>query len=332
MKWKNLQIPKSVIRVDNKEDARYGKFVVEPLEHGYGVTLGNALRRILLSSITGSAVVSVRIEGVLHEYGSLPGVKEDIPEIIVNLKKLRFNLKSEENDAILRLDVQGKGEVKAKNIEENPNVEILNPDMHIATINEKANLNIEMRVREDRGYKEAEENRREEDPIGVIALDAAFSPIVRCNYCVENTRVGQCTDYDKLELEIWTDGSIMPDDALSYAAKLLQNHISVFVNFDGELVNVVENRVDDEKNRIQSLLNMRVDELELSVRSSNCLRLANIHTIRDLVKHPESEMLKHKNFGRKSLIELNQMLVGMGMSFGMDISLYEQPQEKKEKA
>ncbi|MFH1760380.1 MAG: DNA-directed RNA polymerase subunit alpha [bacterium] len=320
MKWKNLQIPKSVVLMDNKKNDRYGKFILEPLERGFGITIGNSLRRVLLSSIQGAAVVSVRIDGALHEYCTLPGIKEDISEIILNIKKLRFKLKSNEESAILRLDVQGKGEVKAKNIEENPNIEILNPEHHIATINEKANLNIEMKVREDRGYKEAESNKREGDPIGVIAMDAAFSPVSMVNYRVENTRVGQSIDYDRLELEIYTDGSITPEDALAYAAKLLQNHFSVFVNFKGELIDVQESKVDEEKQRINSLLNMRVDELELSVRSSNCLRLANIHTIKDLVKHPESEMLKHKNFGRKSLIELNQILSGMGLSFGMDIT------------
>jgi DNA-directed RNA polymerase subunit alpha len=230
---------------------------------------------------------------------------------------------------MLRLDVQGKGEVKAKNIEDNPEVDILNPDQHIATINEKANLNIEIRIREDRGYKEAEQNRREEDPIGIIPLDAYFSPVLKVNYNIENTRVGQRTDFDRIEVEITTDGSINPEDALAYGAKLLQNHFSVFVNFEGELLDVEETKVDEEKQRIQNLLNMRVDELELSVRSSNCLRMANIHTLRDLVKHPESEMLKHKNFGRKSLIELNQILASMGLSFGMDVADYEEKMAAK---
>ncbi|MFH0919713.1 MAG: DNA-directed RNA polymerase subunit alpha [Fibrobacterota bacterium] len=324
MKWKNLQIPKSYTKDEGSSDkAHYGKFVVEPLERGFGTTMGTSMRRVLLSSLTGAAVVSVRFKNVLHEFSTIPGVaKEDVAEIILNLKKLRFNLKVDE-PVVLKLDVQGEGAVTAENCEDHADCEILNKDQHICTINDNADLSLEITVAPGRGYKTAEQNKRESDPIGVIAVDANFSPVKKVNYRIENTRVGQRIDYDRLELEIWTDGSITPEDALAYSAKLLQNHYQIFVNFEGELAPAEEaNYEDSEKKRIRELLKMRVDELELSVRSSNCLRLANIHTIEDLVKNKESDILKYKNFGRKSLVELNEILHSMGLSFGMDLSVY----------
>jgi DNA-directed RNA polymerase subunit alpha len=324
MKWKNLQIPKGYIKDESSSDKEnYGKFVIEPLERGFGTTIGNSMRRVLLSSLTGAAVVSVRFKNVLHEFTTVPGVaKEDVAELILNLKKLRFNLKVDE-PVVMKLDVQGEGAVTAENFEEHPDCEILNKEQYVCTINDSADFSMEVTVAPGRGYKTAEQNRRESDPIGVIPVDTNFSPVTRCNYTVENTRVGQRIDYDRLILEIWTDGSIKAEDALAYSAKLLQNHYSLFVNFDGDLSPAEEVSVEDsDKKRIRELLKMRVDELELSVRSSNCLRLANIHTIEDLVKNKESDILKYKNFGRKSLVELNEILHGMGLSFGMELANY----------
>ncbi len=318
MKWKSLLMPKA-IRIENPDETpNYGKVIVEPLERGWGHTVGNTLRRILLSSLQGAAVISVRIENVLHEYSTIEGVVEDVTDIILNIKKLRVKLNSDE-DATLRLDVSGEGEVKASDIEKNPDVEILNPDLHIATINSEAKLKIEMRVSDGRGYVPAEQNKREDDPIGTIPIDAIFTPIAKINYAVENARVGQRTDLDKLVLDVFTDGSISVEDGVAYASKLLSDHLAIFINFEGDLEPVEEVVKDEKADKLRQLLKMRVDELELSVRSANCLRAANIHTLADLVKNQESDMLKYKNFGRKSLIELNQILANLGLSFGMDI-------------
>jgi DNA-directed RNA polymerase subunit alpha len=318
MKWKSLLMPKG-IQIENPENIpNYGKIVVEPLERGWGHTIGNALRRSLLSSLQGAAIISVRIEGVVHEYSSIDGVTEDITDIILNLKKLRLKLNSDE-DAVLQLDVSGEGEIKASDIEKNPDVEILTPDQHIATIGANAKLKMEMRVSDGRGYVSAEFNKREDDPVGTIPIDALFSPVTRVNYLVENTRVGQRTDLDKLILDVWTDGSITVEDSIGYAAKLIYDHLGLFINFEGDLEPVEEKSKDERTDRLQKLLKMRVDELELSVRSNNCLRAANIHTLADLVRNQESAMLKYKNFGRKSLIELNRVLSNLGLSFGMDV-------------
>ncbi len=318
MKWKSLLMPKA-IKVENPDDVpNYGKVIVEPLERGWGHTVGNSMRRIMLSSLQGAAVISVRIENVLHEYMTIEGVVEDVTDIILNIKKLRVRLNADE-DATLRLDVSGEGEVKASDIEKNPDVEILNPDLHIATINADAKLKIEMHVSDGRGYVPAEQNKREDDPVGTIPIDAIFSPIVKLNYSVENARVGQRTDLDKLIFDVWTDGSISVEDAVAYAAKLLSDHLAIFINFEGELEPVEEIIKDEKAEKLRQLLKMRVDELELSVRSANCLRAANIHTLADLVKNQESDMLKYKNFGRKSLIELNQILANLGLAFGMEV-------------
>ncbi len=324
MKWKNLQIPKGYVKDEaSNEKEGYGKFVIEPLERGFGVTVGNAMRRTLLSSLTGAAVTHVRFKNVVHEFTTIPGVaKEDVAEIILNLKKLRFNLRNDE-PVVLKLDVQGEGVVVAENFEENPDCEILNKDQVICTINEDADFGLEITVSPGRGYRTAEQNKRETDPVGIIPIDVNFSPVKRVNFTVENTRVGQRIDYDRLILEVYTDLSISPEDSIAYAAKLLHNHFNVFVNFEGELKEAEDIKVEDsEKKRIRELLKMRVDELELSVRSSNCLRMANIFTIEDLVKNKESDILKYKNFGRKSLVELNEILTGMNLSFGMDVNAY----------
>jgi len=318
MKWKSLLMPKG-IKLDNPEGIpNYSRVTVEPLERGWGHTVGNSLRRILLSSLQGGAVTSVRIDGAPHEYSTLEGVAEDVTDIILNIKQLRLKLLADE-DVTLRLEVTGKGDVKASDIEKNPGVEILNPDLHIATINADAKLKIEMRVSDGRGYVAAEQNKREDDPVGTIPIDSIFSPVTKVNYVVENTRVGQRTDFDKIIFDIWTDGSICVEDAVGYAAKLLYDHLAVLINIEGEFLPVEEKVRDEKAEKLKQLLRMKVDELELSVRSNNCLRAANIVYLSDLVKNQESDMLKYKNFGRKSLVELNAVLTNMGLTFGMDV-------------
>lgn len=321
MMWRSLKLPETFQKVDSSADGRTAKFVVEAMERGWGITVGNAMRRALLSSLQGAAIINCKMEGVSHEFSTIEGVKEDVTDIILNLKLIRVKLLSD-HDETLRLDVSGEGNVTAANIEENPNVVILNPEQPIATLSGNASLSIEMTVSTGRGYVIAEDLKREEDPIGVIPLDANFSPVKNVAMKVEDTRVGQRTDYNKLSLEITTDGSIDPEDAMAYSAKLLIDHFELFVNFEGDLESAEEVIQDEEKQRIANLLRMRVDELELSVRSSNCLRMANIHTIADLVRNKEPEMLKYKNFGRKSLVELNEVLASMGLSFGINVDEY----------
>lgn len=307
------------IQIENPENIpNFGRVIVEPLERGWGHTIGNSLRRILLSSLQGAAVRSVKIDGVSHEYSTIEGVVEDITDVILNIKQLRLKLLAD-HDTILRLEVSGEGAVKASDIEKNPDVVILNPDLNIATINADAKLKIEMKVTDGRGYVPAEMNKREDDPIGNMPIDALFSPVTKVNYTVENTRVGQRTDLDKIIFEIWTDGSLSVEDAIGYAAKLLYDHLEVFINIEGEFEPVQETIRDEKTEKLRVLLKMRVDELELSVRSNNCLRAANIHTLADLVRNQEADMLKYKNFGRKSLIELNQVLTNLGLTFGMDV-------------
>ncbi len=318
MKWKSLLMLKG-IKIENPDDIpNFGRVIIEPLERGWGFTLGNALRRTLLSSLQGAAVTSIKIDGILHEYGVIEGVVEDVTDIILNLKKLRVKLISDEV-ATLILDVSGEGKVKAADIEKNPDVEIINPEQHIATINSDARLKIEMTISDGCGYVSAEQRKAESDEVGRIAIDAMFSPIRKVNYSVESTRVKQRTDLDKLILDIWTDGSISIEDSIAYAAKLLYDHLAVLINFEGELEPIEEEIADEKTDKMRQLLKMRVDELELSVRSNNCLRAANINTVADLVRNQESDMLKYKNFGRKSLVELNQVLANLGFSFGMDV-------------
>jgi DNA-directed RNA polymerase subunit alpha len=319
--WKSLQMPESFQKLDASDNGRYAKFVVEALERGWGITVGNALRRVLLSSLQGAAIVSVKIDRVQHEFSTIDGVKEDVTDIILNLKKIRVKLLSDHEETI-RLDVSGEGKVTAANIEENPNVVILNPDQEIATLCGDAALSMEMKISVGRGFVLAEDLKNEDDPIGVIAMDANFSPVENVAMHVSDTRVGQRTDFNRLEMEVTTDGSIDPEDAMAYAAKLLVDHLELFINFEGDLESAEEVIQDEEKQRVANLLRMRVDELELSVRSSNCLRMANIHTISELVRNKEPEMLKYKNFGRKSLVELNEVLSSMGLSFGINVDEY----------
>lgn len=321
MMWKSLQMPRSFEKVDATDNGHYAKFIIEALERGWGITLGNALRRTLLSSLQGAAIVSVKIDGVDKEFTSIQGIKEDVTDIILNLKQIRVKLLSD-HDEVLRLDMSGDGIITAADIEENPNVVILTPDVHIATLAGNASLSMEMKVSSGRGFVTAEELKNPDAPIGEIAIDANFNPVLKVSMDINDTRVGQRTDFNRLELGIETDGSIDPEDALAYAAKLLVDHLEVFINFEGDLESPEENEQDEERMRIASLLRMRVDELELSVRSSNCLRMATIHTIADLVRNKESDMLKYKNFGRKSLVELQDVLTSMGLQFGMDVDDY----------
>ena len=294
--------------------------MVEPLERGFGLTLGNALRRILLSSLQGAAITSIKIDGVLHEFSTIPGVLEDLTDIILNLKGVRFKMEGDDPEpVVVRLEASGEGELTAGDIIHDTSVSVLNPEHHIATLSHEANLRAELTVQMGKGYVSAERNKNEDDPIGTIAIDAIFSPIRKVNYVVTNARVGQITDYDKLTFEVWTDGSVSgPEDAVAYAGKILKEQVSVFINFDEEPEPEME-REETESEPFNENLLRPVDELELSVRSANCLKKANIRFIGELVQRSEAEMLKTKNFGRKSLNEIREILSEMGLSLGMKI-------------
>jgi DNA-directed RNA polymerase subunit alpha len=323
MKWKSLQMPKDIHVDEATVTDEYSKFTIEPLERGFGTTLGNALRRTLLSSIQGVAPVAVRIDGVLHGISTIPGVYEDVTEIVLNVKRISLKLFGDEPKT-LHLEATGKGELTAGDIKTDGDIQIMNPDLHIAQLTEDTKFRMEIDIGVGRSYVPAEQNKRPDAPVGTIFLDSMFSPVQKVNFEVENTRVGQRTDFDKLILEIWTDGSVTPEDALCYASKILKDHLQLFIKLDEELEMAEEEVVDEEIVKIRNLLKTRVDELELSVRSSNCLRAANIQTLEDLVQKTESEMLKYRNFGRKSLTELNTILADLGLSFGMDVSKYKE--------
>jgi DNA-directed RNA polymerase subunit alpha len=331
MKWKAMTMPKEFVVDEQTKTSTYGRFYIEPLERGFGHTIGNALRRTLISSLQGAAVIAVRIEGVLHEFSTIPGVLEDVTDIILNVKRIRPQLLSDEGTTLV-LDVEEIGRYSAGHIEENSNARIVNPDLHVLELTKAARVRLELDIASGRGYVIAEQNKRPEQPVGTIPVDALFSPVTKVNYDVENTRVGQRTDYDRLILDIWTDGTITPEDALSYAAKILKDHMQMFITIEEEFVEEQPEEVDEETLRIRQLLQMRVDELELSVRSSNCLRAANIMTLEDLVRRTESEMLKYRNFGRKSLTELNGILSELGLYFGMDVEKYQDPESMNEPA
>ncbi|NLY37683.1 MAG: DNA-directed RNA polymerase subunit alpha [Firmicutes bacterium] len=308
-----IEIEKPRIEYAEKDEQQgYGKFIVEPLERGYGITLGNALRRILLSSLPGAAITSVRFEGALHEFSTLPGVLEDTIEIILNLKSLSMKIHSDEPQTLI-IDTDQPGEIRAKDIKAPSIVEILNPDLLICTLEENARIYMEMTAANGRGYVPAERNKLPHHPIGVIPVDSIFSPIRKVNYQVENTRVGQITDYDKLTLEVWTDGSIKPDEAVTLAAKILSKHIALFVNLT-EQVDEVEITSDKEEEDRERLLDMTIEELDLSVRSYNCLKRAGINTVGELVRKTEEEMMKVRNLGKKSLEEVDQKLRELGFS------------------
>lgn len=315
---KDFQVPMRV-EVDKETlSPIYAKFTADPFERGFGTTLGNSLRRVLLSSLTGAAVTTVRIEGVLHEFSTIPGVTEDVTGIILNVKSLRLKLHGDKPKTI-RLRKKGPGEAKASDITHDADVVILNPDLHLATLDKEASLDMEMVVKPGRGYVPAERNKEEGLPIGVIAVDSIYSPVKRVNFQVENARVGRVTDYDKLTLEIWTDGSATPPEALSTAASILREHLNIFIHPEEEGERKPEEQRLEEKREVNKNLFRSVNELELSVRAANCLKNANIKTIADLVQRTEMEMLKTKNFGKKSLNEIKEILAEMGLSLGMKV-------------
>ena len=316
--WRGFQKPKRLATDTETLTDKYGRFYAQPFERGFGTTIGNALRRVLLSSIEGAAVTAVKIEGVLHEFQSIPGVVEDATDIILNLKQVPFKLNGDGPKAIY-LKAEQPGVITSAMIEADGDVEILDKTVYIATVSEGGKLDMEMRLKRGRGYVAADKNFDEDLGLGFIPIDSVHSPVRKCNYTVEAARLGQITDYDKLDIEIWTNGSIAPADALGLAAKLLKDHMNIFINFEEEIETGVSSS-DDRKPEIHNEnLNRSVEELELSVRSYNCLKNANIQTIGELVQKTESEMLKTKNFGRKSLNEIKEILGTMGLSLGMKI-------------
>jgi DNA-directed RNA polymerase subunit alpha len=317
-KTKGFQIPKRLECDADTLTQTYGKFTAEPFERGFGTTIGNALRRVILSSLEGAAITSLMIEGVLHEFSTIPGVVEDVTDILLNLKEVRFKLHGDK-PRTLRLAVEGPGEVRGKDITADASVEILTPEQHIATLEKGGKLEMEMTARTGRGYVPAERHKEAHQPIGVIPLDAVFSPIRKVNFWVDSARVGQATDYDKLTLEVWTDGSVKPEEAVAYGAKILKDHLDLFITFEEE--EEEESGPEEALVKFNENLLRSVDELELSVRAANCLKVANIHTIGELVQKTENEMLKTKNFGRKSLNEIKEILTAMGLSLGMKIDL-----------
>jgi len=328
--WRELIKPKRIEIDQDTNTNTYGKFVCEPLERGFGITIGNSLRRILLSSLQGAAIISVQFDGVVHEFSSMPGVLEDVTDIILNLKEIKLkNLDVEET--VVRINREGEGIVSAGDIESDGLVEILEPDQHIATLNKEGKLDMEMVVRMGKGYVPAERLKDENTPIGVIAIDAAFSCVKKVNYVVTSSRVGQVTDYDKLTLEVWTDGSVFPEDAVAFAAKILKEQMNPFINFEEE-VEPVEEEVVSEDEEVNENLYRPVSDLELSVRSANCLQNAKINLIGELVQKTDAEMLKTKNFGRKSLNEIKAILSDMGLSLGMKLDFFPPIEESDDEA
>jgi len=307
-----IEIEKPKIEcVELDEVKSYARFVVEPLERGYGITLGNSLRRVLLSSLPGAAVTSVKIEGVLHEFSTIPGVVEDVTDIILNLKSLALKIYSD-SAQIIRIDAKGPGEVLASDIEKNSEVEVLNPDLRIATLDNDAQLVMEIAVERGRGYRPADKNKKEDHVIGIIPIDSIFSPVRKVNYTVTDTRVGQITDYDKLTLEVWTNGSIIPDEAISLSAKILHDHLKLFIGLT-EKIGDVEIMVEKEEEERDKILDMSIEELDLSVRSYNCLKRAAINTVGELIMKTEEDMMKVRNLGRKSLEEVDEKLASLGL-------------------
>jgi DNA-directed RNA polymerase subunit alpha len=318
--WRDLIKPRKV-EIDGDSSSTYGKFVVEPLERGFGTTLGNSIRRVLISSLQGAAITAIKVEGngglVEHEFTTIPEVSEDVTDIVLNLKEVRLRLHTNEVKTI-RIEAEGPKDVKAGDILGDDQVEVLNPGHHICTISEGGKLKMELTCRRGRGYVPAQNNKVVGAPIGTIAIDSLFSPVSKVNYQVTNARVGQQTDYDRLALEVWTDGSVTPQDAVAFAAKIIKEQLTVFINFE-ETEEPVAVESPREEAKLNENLFRSVDELELSVRSANCLQQANIRTIGDLVQKTEAEMLKTKNFGRKSLKEIKEILAEMGLSLGMKL-------------
>lgn len=327
-----FEMPKRIIKDEAVASQNYARYIAEPFEAGYGRTIGNSLRRVLLSSLEGAAISSVKIDGALHEFCALEGVVEDVTEIILNLKKVL--LKSYSRDARkLTIKVKGPGEVTANDIQTDGNVEVLNPDHHICTLGKDGKFDAEFEIRIGRGYCPADWNKKEDQEIGIIPIDSLFSPVRRVAYNVEQTRVGRRTDYEKLVLDIWTDGRVTPDDALTLSAAILRHHLDVFVNYDRDLIEFEESEkaVDLEREELRKKLNMSVNEIELSVRAANCLNNANITTVGQLALKSEAEMLKYRNFGKKSLNEIKEKLTGLNLTLGMNIdpALLDAPAENK---
>jgi len=313
-------MPKRLTKDDSTATETYAKFVAEPFETGYGHTIGNSIRRVLLSSLEGAAITSLKIDGAMHEFTTIDGVVEDVTDLVLNLKKVLFRAHSREPQMLL-LSANKDGEVTAGDIQLTQNVELVNPGQIICTLDKKKKFEMELEVKVGRGFLPGDENKKPDQPIGVIAIDSLFSPVTRVRYAVESARVGQRTDYDKLILEIWTDGRISPEDALTQASAILQHHLDVFVGYDKNAVEFEEvaDKQDDEKSRMKKLLNMSVNEIELSVRAANCLNNANITTVGQLAMKTEAEMLKYRNFGKKSLNEIKEKLAALGLSLGMNI-------------
>jgi DNA-directed RNA polymerase subunit alpha len=314
--WRDLLKPQTLESDDKNLTPTYGKFVGEPFERGFGTTIGNALRRVLLSSLQGAAITALKIDGVLHEFATLPGVREDVTDVVLNLKEVRLKLL----DGVVahaRIEAKGEGVVRASHIQGGPNLEILNPDHPIATLSKEGVLKADLTIKLGRGYVPADRNKDEEAPVGTIPIDAIFSPIRKVNYTVTNARVGQRTDYDRLTVEVWTDGSVRPDDGVAYAARILQDQLDIFINFEETAEMAAEE--EEATPTLNENLFRPVAELELSVRSANCLQNADIKFIGELVQRTEAEMLKTKNFGRKSLNEIKEILREMGLDFGMHI-------------
>jgi DNA-directed RNA polymerase subunit alpha len=323
--WRELIRPRRLEKEDGSQAERYGRFWCEPLERGFGTTLGNALRRVLLSSLQGAAITTVRINGVLHEFSTIPGVLEDVSDIVLNLKEVRLRLHGP-GPKTLRVQRKGAGELRAADLAKDDSaVEILNPELHLATLSEEANVEIEVTVGTGKGYVLAEKNKTEEMPIGTIPIDSIFSPVRKVNYTVTPARVGRETDFDRLNLEVWTDGAVAPADAVAFAAKILKDQLSIFINFEEPEESVLPHR--EERLPLNANLFKSVDELELSVRSANCLQNANIRYIGELVQKTEPEMLKTKNFGRKSLNEIKELLASMGLSLGMTLENFPERKE-----
>ena len=330
--WSELIQPERLEVDRNSHTESYGKFVCQPLERGFAITIGNSLRRILLSSIQGAAITSVRIDKAQHEFTAIPGVLEDVTEIILNLKVVRLKLNTAEGQTV-RIDKKGKGPVTAADIISDGSIEVMNPEQHICTITGKGNFAAELEVKWGKGYRPAELNKSDDQPIGVIPIDSIFTPVKKVQYIVTQARVGQQTDYDKLTLEIHTDGSVKPENALAYASKILKEHMTIFINFDEETAEPeIEESPESEESPLNENLYRTVEDLELSVRSANCLKNANITYIGELVQRTEAEMLKTKNFGRKSLNEIKQLLEIMELSLGMKIDEWEPPEPASAKA
>lgn len=311
-------MPKRLQKEESSATATFARFVAEPFETGYGHTIGNSLRRVLLSSLEGAAITSVKIDGAMHEFAAIEGVVEDVTDIVLNLKQIKFKSHSREPQTLL-LTAQKEGPVTAADIQLNHNVELINKDQHICTLDKKRRFEMELEVKIGRGFCPGDENKKPGQPIGVIAIDSLFSPVSRVRYTVEAARLGQKTDYDKLNLEIWTDGRISPDDALTQASAILQHHLDVFVGYDKNAVEFEQevDKQDEEKSKLKKLLNMSVNEIELSVRAANCLNNANITTVGQLALKSEQEMLKYRNFGKKSLNEIKDKLTDLGLALGM---------------